>query len=100
MKVLNFIPRVDLQRRVAKALGSDQFLVETAAGAKETLEFSRFAPYGDVLVDSDSLIFQDIVLLVNLLRQENPETSIFVFARYLDLDQRLQLSEARADDCA
>jgi two-component system OmpR family response regulator len=39
------------------------------------------------------------VLLVKLLRQENPGTSIFVFARYLDLDQRLKLFEAGADDC-
>jgi DNA-binding response OmpR family regulator len=99
MKVLSFIPRNDLQRRVAKALGSAQFLVETAASAKETLEFAKLAPYGAVLVDSDSLIFGDIVLLVNLLRQENPETSIFVFVRYLDLGQLLQLFEAGADDC-
>jgi two-component system OmpR family response regulator len=99
MKVLSFIPRSDLQRRVAKALGSAQFLVENAASVKETLALTKFAPYGGVLVDSDSLIFQDILLLVHMLRQENPETSIFVFARYLDLGQRLQLFEAGADDC-
>jgi two-component system OmpR family response regulator len=99
MKVLSFIPRSDLQKRVAKALGSAQFSVENAASARETLALTKFAPYAGILVDSDSLIFQDIVLLVGLLRQQNPDTSIFVFARYLDLDQRLQLFEAGADDC-
>jgi DNA-binding response OmpR family regulator len=99
MKVLSFIPRRDLQRRVEKALGSTHFLLETASGTKETFEFTRIVPYAGLLIDSDSLIFRDIVLLVNLLRQENPEMSIFVFARYLDLDQRLQLFHAGADDC-
>jgi two-component system OmpR family response regulator len=99
MKLLTFIPRPDLQRRVAKALSSAQFLVETVVTAKECLRLTRFAPYQGVLVDSESLIFGDIVLLVKLLRQENPDTSLFVFARYLDLEQRLQLFDAGADDC-
>jgi DNA-binding response OmpR family regulator len=99
MKILSFIPRSDLQRRIAKGLGSPQFLIETTASAKETLAFTKLALYAGVLVDSDSRMFQDIVLLVHLLRQENAGTSIFVFARYLDLNQRLQLFEAGADDC-
>jgi two-component system OmpR family response regulator len=99
MKVLTFLPRSDLQRRVAKALSSAQFVVETVATAKECLQFPRFAPYEGVLVDSESLIFGEIVLLVKLLRQENPGMSLFVFARYLDLGQRLQLFEAGVDDC-
>jgi two-component system, OmpR family, response regulator len=99
MKVLTFLPRVDLQRRVAKALTSAQFVVETVVSARECLQLTRFASYAGVLVDSDSLIFADIVLLVKMLRQENADTSIFVFARYLDLEQRLQLFEAGADDC-
>jgi hypothetical protein len=73
MKVLTFIPRSDLQRRVAKALTSDQFVVETVVTAKDCLQFTRFAPYDGVLVDADSLVFGDIVLLVKLLRQENPD---------------------------
>jgi DNA-binding response OmpR family regulator len=99
MKVLTFIPRCDLQRRVVKALSSSQFLVETVPTAKECLQFTQFAPYDGVLIDSDSLLLGDIVLLVKLLRQENPDTSIVVFARYLDLGQRLQLFEAGVDDC-
>ncbi len=39
------------------------------------------------------------MLLVKLLRTENADTSLFVFARYLDLEQRLQLFEAGVDDC-
>ena len=99
LKILSFIPRSDLQKRVLKTLVSTHFVVDMAASAKECLELMRFAPYEGVLLDSDSLIFQDIVLLVKLLREGNPGTSIFVFARYHDLDQRLQLFEVGADDC-
>jgi len=99
MKVLTFLPRFDLQRRVAEALCSAQFVVETAVSAKECLQFAQFAQYEGVLVDSDSLIFADALALVRLLRQENSDASLFVFARYLDLEQRLCLFEAGIDDC-
>jgi DNA-binding response OmpR family regulator len=99
MKVLTFIPRFDLQRRLAKALSSAQFVVETVATAKECLHVAQFASYDVVLIDSEALIFGDVVLLVKLLRQENPNVSLFVFARYLDLDQRLRLFDAGIDDC-
>jgi two-component system OmpR family response regulator len=99
MKVLNFLPRSDLQRRVEKALSSAQFMVETVLSAKECLRFARFAPYEGLLVDSDALIFGDVLSLVKSLRQEAPDASIFVLARYLDLEQRLRLFEAGIDDC-
>jgi two-component system OmpR family response regulator len=99
MKVLTFLPRFDLQRRVAKALSTAQFVVQTAVSAKECLQFAQFAQYEGVLVDSDSLIFADAVALVRLLRQENSGASLFVLARYLDLEQRLRLFEAGIDDC-
>ena len=99
MKVLTFLPRSDLQRRVEKALSSAQFVVETVVSAKECLQFARFAQYEGMLVDSDSLIFDDVVILIRLLRQEHGDASIFVFARYLDLEQRLRLFEAGVDDC-
>src|SRR5580698_497562 len=99
MKVLTFLPRCDLQRRVEKGLSSAQFVVETVDSAKKCLEFTQFAQYQAVLVDSDSLIFADVLALVRLLRRENPDASLFVFARYLDLEQRLLLFEAGIDDC-
>jgi two-component system, OmpR family, response regulator len=99
MKVLTFLPRCDLQRRVEKGLSSAQFVVETVDSAKECLEFAQFAQYAAVLVDSDSLIFADALALVRLLRQENSDAALFVFARYLDLEQRLLLFEAGVDDC-
>jgi two-component system OmpR family response regulator len=99
MKVLVFLPRSDLQRRVAEALISAQFAVETVVSAKECLQFARFAPYEGVLVDSDSLIFADALALVRLMRQENSGASLFILARYLDLEQRLRLFEAGIDDC-
>ncbi len=99
MKVLTFLPRCDLKRRVEKGLSSAQFVVETVVSAKECLEFAQFAQYEAVLVDSDSLIFADVLALIRLLRQENSDAALFVFARYLDLEQRLLLFEAGADDC-
>jgi two-component system, OmpR family, response regulator len=99
MKVLAFLPRFDLQRRVAKALSSAHFVVETVVSAKECLQCAQLTQYESVLVDSDSLIFADALALVRLLRQENSDASLFVFARYLDLEQRLRLFEAGIDDC-
>jgi two-component system, OmpR family, response regulator len=98
MKVLTLLPRCTLQRRVAKALGAPTFLVETSVSAKECLQFAQFTRYEAVLVDSDSLSFADVLALVRLLRQKNPHASLFVFARYLDLEQRLLLFEAGIDD--
>ena len=99
MKVLTFLTRFDLQRRIERALSSAQFVVEEVVSAKECVQFAQFAKYEGVLVDSDSMIFGDVLALVKLLRQENSDVSLFVFARYLDLEQRLRLFEAGADDC-
>jgi two-component system, OmpR family, response regulator len=99
MKVLTFLPRCDLKRRIDRALSSAQFVVETVVSAKECLLFTRFAQYSGVLVDSDSLVFEDTLVLVKYLRQENADAALFVFARYLDLEQRLRLFEAGVDDC-
>jgi two-component system OmpR family response regulator len=98
MKVLTLLPRRSLKRLVAKALSAPPFLLETSVSAKECLQFAQFTRYEAVLVDSDSLIFADVLILVRLLRQENPNASLFVFARYLDLKQRLLLFEAGIDD--
>jgi DNA-binding response OmpR family regulator len=73
--------------------------VEKVASATQCSQFARFARYDAVLIDSDSLVFSQTLLLVNQLRRENPGTSLFVFARYLDLEQRLGLFESGADDC-
>jgi DNA-binding response OmpR family regulator len=73
--------------------------LEKVASATQCSQFARFARYDAVLIDSDSLVFSQTLLLVNQLRRENPGTSLFVFARYLDLEQRLGLFESGADDC-
>ena len=99
MKVLAFLPRFDLQRRVAKALTSAHLVVETVVSTKECLQCAQLTQYEAVLVDSDSLIFADTLGLVRLLRQENCNASLFIFARYLDLEQRLRLFEVGIDDC-
>src|ERR1700685_3767667 len=99
MKVLTLLPGCTLQRRVAKALGAPTFLVEMSVSAEECLQFAQSTRYEAVPVDSDSLIFADVLALVRLLRRENPDASLFVFARYLDLEQRLLLFEAGVDDC-
>jgi two-component system OmpR family response regulator len=99
MKVLIFLPRLDLQRRVERALSSARFLVQRAASATECLQSSRIAQYDGILVDSDALISAQTLLLMKQLRQENPGAALFVFARELDLEQRLSLFEAGGDDC-
>ena len=99
MKVLAFLPRCDLKRRVEKALSSARFLVDNAASAKDCSQFTRSARYEAVLIDSDALLFAETLVLVKQLRQENPAASLFVFARYPDLEQRLGLFEAGVDDC-
>ena len=98
MTVLTFLARVDLHRRVEKALGS-QFVMDDVASAKECLQMARLAPYEGVLIDSDPLIFVNVLALVKLLRHESSDTSIFIFSRCLDLEQRLSLFEAGVDDC-
>jgi two-component system, OmpR family, response regulator len=99
MKVLTFLSRRDLQRRIERALNSAQFVVETVGSTKECLQLTRFAQYQGVLVDSDALVFEDTLVLIKQLRQENGDAALFVFARYLDLEQRLRLFEAGVDDC-
>jgi DNA-binding response OmpR family regulator len=99
MKVLTFIPRLNLHRRVEKALSSAQFLMDDVASAKGCLQMAQLARYEGVLIDSDSLIFADVLALVKLLRHENSGTAIFVLSGYLELEQRLRLFEAGVDDC-
>jgi hypothetical protein len=60
MRVLGFLPRYDLQKRVEKALSSAQFVVQTVGSAKECSYSVRRAHYNGVLVDSGSLDFKDM----------------------------------------
>jgi len=76
MKVLAFLLRCDLQRRVEKALSSARFVVEKVASANECSKFARFAPYDGVLVDADSLVFAQTLLPMKQLRQGNPDSSL------------------------
>ena len=99
MKVLSFLPRSPLRRRVAKAVSAPMFDVETAVSAEQCLQFAQVTLYEAVLVDADFLNFGDVLTLVKLLRQANSDAALFVFARSLDLEQRLRLFEAGVDDC-
>ena len=98
MRVLSFLPRHDLKRRVEKALSSAQYVIETAASVKECSYSTQFTRYDGVLVDADSLEFREAIDLVKHLRRENEAASLFVFARYPDLEQRLALFDAGVDD--
>jgi two-component system, OmpR family, response regulator len=99
MKMLTFLPRSTLQRRLTKALSAPQFDVEMAPSVEECLQFAQVARYEGILVDADPLNFGDVLTLIKLLRQANCNASLFVFAHYLDLEQRLRLFEAGVDDC-
>ena len=99
MPLLTLLHRSDLKRNIADALGSAQFVVETATSTKECLQLIKFTQYEGLLVDSESVPFGDLIAFVKLLRQDNSGAVLFVFARYLDLEQRLRLFEAGVDDC-
>jgi hypothetical protein len=66
--------------------------------AKGRLQFARVARYEAILVDGEHSKFDDVLTPVKLLREGNYDASLFVFARYFDLEQRLGLFEAGADD--
>jgi DNA-binding response OmpR family regulator len=99
MKVLIFLHRPDLRQRVAIALSSRQFVVDSVTSAKECLQSAQSTDQQGVLVDSEFFVFEDVLALVRLLRKENSSQALFVLARYLDLEQRLELFEAGVDDC-
>jgi two-component system, OmpR family, response regulator len=98
MRVLSFLSRYDLKRRVERALGAAHFVVQTVESAKECSYATQRTHYDGVLVDSDSIDFRDTLALIQQLRRENADASLFAFARYPDLEQRLALFEAGADD--
>jgi two-component system OmpR family response regulator len=98
MRVLSFLSPYDLKRRVEKALSAAHFVVQTVESAKECSYATQRTHYDGVLVDSDSIDFRDTLALIQQLRRENADASLFAFARYPDLEQRLALFEAGADD--
>ena len=98
MRVLSFLPRHDLKRRVERALCAAHFVIQTAESAKECSYATQRTHYDGVLVDSDSIDFRDTLALIQQLRRENVDASLFAFARYPDLEQRLALFEAGVDD--
>jgi ActR/RegA family two-component response regulator len=85
MKVVSFLTRTTLQRRIAPALRGQPFVVDTAVSANECLQFTQLVRYEAILVDADPLTLGDVVTLVERLRQVNTDASLFVFARYFDL---------------
>jgi two-component system, OmpR family, response regulator len=98
MRVLSFLPRYDLKRRVEKALSAAHFVVQTVESAKACSSATQCAHYDGVLVDSDSIDFRDTLALIQELRREAADASVFAFARYPDLEQRLALFDAGVDD--
>jgi DNA-binding response OmpR family regulator len=99
MKVIAFIPRCEVQRRVQKSLASYHFEVDSVSSIKECLQIARFVQYGGIVIDSDPLMFQDVVVAMKLLRQERSDIALFVLSRCFDLEQRVQLFEAGMDYC-
>jgi hypothetical protein len=68
------------------------FNIWSACGLPGSPDMRRF------LSTVSPLRFGDVLTPVKLLREGNSDTSLLVFARYFDLEQRLGLFEARADD--
>jgi DNA-binding response OmpR family regulator len=99
MTVVIFLSRSSLHGRISKALNAAHVDMDTVSSSQECLRAAQLGRYEGVLIDSDTLIFADTVDLVQQLRHENPDASIFVVSHGLDLEQRLCLFEAGADDC-
>jgi two-component system, OmpR family, response regulator len=99
MKVLSFILPCALRKRVSTALGAHQLLFETVVSAKECLQCARLAEYEAVLLDADPENYGDVLVLIKLLREEQPHTVLFVFERRLELDHRVRLLDCGVDDC-
>jgi two-component system, OmpR family, response regulator len=98
MKILAFLPRSNVRSRIERALGSSQCVLETAASLNDCMELAQAKSFEGIVVDSDSLLFGDVLALVAFLRHSNSKAALFVCARYLDLEQRMGLFEAGADD--
>jgi two-component system, OmpR family, response regulator len=98
MNILVFLPQPNVRRRIQRALGLSQCVVETAASLKDCMELGQAKKFDGIVVDSDSLLFGDVLGLVAFLRNSNSEVALFVCARYFDLEQRMRLFEAGADD--
>jgi two-component system, OmpR family, response regulator len=99
MKVLVFVNSSSLHRCVVKAFNAAQMATDMVASRQECLHAGQVGRYDGFLVDSDSLIFVNAVTLVQQLRHEHSDASIFVISRNLDLTRRLSLFEAGVDDC-
>jgi DNA-binding response OmpR family regulator len=99
MTVLTFVSQGTLHRRIEKAFDDAQFDMTPVTSWQECLRAAQVKHHDGVLIDSDSLIFADAVALVQQLRHEQSDSSIFVVSRHLDLEKRLSLFEAGADEC-
>jgi two-component system, OmpR family, response regulator len=99
MRVLTLFSPSTLQKRVSAELIARQFIVETAISANECLRCVRLKEYEAVLVAADPVNYDDVLILVKKVRQEQPNAALFVFERHLDLDQRLGFFDGGADDC-
>ena len=99
MKVLIFLPPCTLQESVSSVLTTREFSVETAESATECLECARLGEYEAILLGVDNENYGDVLIVVELLRQNQPYATLFIFERNLDLDQRFRLFDAGVDDC-
>lgn len=99
MKVICLTTRSDLERRVEEALGSAQYVVDSVKLDDDSVGLIKMCPYSGILLDSVSVGFEATLKLVPQLRRARPSAAIFIFERYLEIDQRLELFEIGADEC-
>jgi DNA-binding response OmpR family regulator len=78
MTVLTLVSQGGLHRRIAKALSAAQFDMASVSSRQECLRAAQLKRHDGVLIDSDTLIFADAVALVQQLRNEQSDSSIFV----------------------
>jgi hypothetical protein len=91
MKVLALFRLGSLPERVSTAFASREYVLKITSSEKECAQTARLNEYHAILLDADTESYGDVLILVRLLRHEQPKVALFVFDRHLDLDQRLQL---------
>jgi DNA-binding response OmpR family regulator len=99
MKALTCFSQCSAQQRVSTALALHRWVIEMASSAKECLQNASLTGYEAVFLDAQPESYADVLILVKLLRDVQPNAALVVFERHLGPDQCLGLFDAGVDDC-
>ena len=87
------------QDNLERALRKHNLPVEFTTSAVGLMRLAAKSPCSGIVADAMPLVFADAVQLVRELRTAKPSIALVVFARHFELQKRLELFDAGADDC-